>query len=133
MSEQDNEWAPGDWNAQCFRCGTKRKASTMQKQWQGFYVCPEHWEPRQPQDFVRGVPDNPSVPWVQPDDWEFIGGCFCTPASSSATPGLGTPDCLIPSRTIDDTTFIPVDCCTLLGRTTIPSDMQPGCAIPSTV
>lgn len=62
----------GDWNAACFRCGRKRKASTMKKQWQGFYVCPEHWEPRHPQDFVRGVKENPSVPWSQPPLNQFI-------------------------------------------------------------
>lgn len=56
----------GDWNCVCFQCGRKRKASTMQKHWQGYWVCPEHWEPRQPQDFVRGVPDVQAPPWTQP-------------------------------------------------------------------
>lgn len=56
----------GDWNVVCFQCGFKRKASTMERNWQGYYVCPEHNEPRQPQDFARGVPDNQIPPWVQP-------------------------------------------------------------------
>lgn len=56
----------GDWNTQCFQCGFKRKASTLVRNWQGYYVCPEHNEPRQTQDFVRGVPDNQLPPWVQP-------------------------------------------------------------------
>ncbi len=56
----------GDWNVVCYDCGRKRKASTMVRQWQGFYVCPEHWTPRQPQDFARGVPDNQTPPWSQP-------------------------------------------------------------------
>lgn len=58
--------ALGDWNVVCFQCGFKRKASTMERNWQGYYVCPEHNEPRQPQDFARGVPDNQIPPWVQP-------------------------------------------------------------------
>lgn len=58
--------ALGDWNVVCFECGHKRKASTMKKNWQGYWVCPEHWEPRQPQDFVRAVPDQQTPPWVQP-------------------------------------------------------------------
>ena len=58
--------ALGDWNVVCFQCGFKRKASMMERNWQGFYVCPEHNEPRQPQDFARGVPDNQAAPWVQP-------------------------------------------------------------------
>lgn len=58
--------ALGDWNVQCYQCGFKRKASQMERNWQGYYVCPEHNEPRQTQDFVRGVPDNQIPPWVQP-------------------------------------------------------------------
>ena len=56
---------PGDWNALCSMCGAKRKASQLVKNWQGQWRCPEHNEPRQPQDFVRSVPDNQSVPWSQ--------------------------------------------------------------------
>ena len=57
--------ALGDWNVVCFQCGLKRKASMMERNWQGYWVCPEHNEPRQPQDFVRSVPDNETPPWVQ--------------------------------------------------------------------
>jgi hypothetical protein len=56
----------GDWNVVCFQCGFKRKASQLERNWQGYWVCPEHNEPRQMQDFVRGVPDNQIPPWVQP-------------------------------------------------------------------
>lgn len=59
-------FAMGDWNAACYECGRKRKASTLKKHWQGYYVCPEHWETRQPQDFVRNVPDVITPPWAQP-------------------------------------------------------------------
>lgn len=59
-------YAPGDWNAECYECGRKRKASTLLKHWQGYYVCPEHWEIRQPQDFVRSIPDVQTPPWTQP-------------------------------------------------------------------
>lgn len=62
----------GDWNAVCSMCGRKRKASTMEKNWQGMYRCPEHNEPRQPQDFVRGIPDIQTPPWVQPPADEFV-------------------------------------------------------------
>lgn len=57
----------GDFNAICYFCGWKRKASEMEKNWQGFYVCPNHNEPRQPQDFVRAIPDDQTTPWAQPD------------------------------------------------------------------
>ena len=57
----------GDWNAICFFCGIKAKASELRRHWEGFYVCERCWEPRQPQDFVRGVPDKQVPPWTQPE------------------------------------------------------------------
>jgi hypothetical protein len=68
----------GDYNAVCYQCGRKRKASTMKKHWQGYWVCPEHWEPRHPQDFVRGVPDPQTPPWAQPMPTDIFVGGFCT-------------------------------------------------------
>lgn len=59
-------FAPGDWNAVCYQCGRKHKASELVRNWQGYYVCPDHNEPRQPQDFVRGVPDIEQPAWTQP-------------------------------------------------------------------
>ena len=56
----------GDWNVVCYQCGFKRKAGSLEKNWQGYYVCPEHNEPRQAQDFVRAIPDIQQVPWSQP-------------------------------------------------------------------
>lgn len=57
--------ALGDWNAICFECGRKFKSTMLKRHWQGYYVCPEHWEPRHPQDFVRGIPDVQTPPWTQ--------------------------------------------------------------------
>lgn len=66
MASRNDYFAPGDWNVICAECGKKRKASELKRHWQGYYVCPEHWEPRQPQDFVRSVPDVQTPPWAQP-------------------------------------------------------------------
>lgn len=60
----------GDWNAACAECGRKRKASELKRlppgvPGAGMYVCPEHWDARHPQEFVRGIPDKPAAPWVQ--------------------------------------------------------------------
>lgn len=57
---------PGDYNAQCYECGRKFKFSTLKRHWKGYYVCEEHWEERQPQDFVRGSSDDQTVPYAQP-------------------------------------------------------------------
>jgi hypothetical protein len=50
----------------------KFKASQLKRHWKGYYVCVEHWEPRQPQDFVRGVPDIQTPPWVQDKSDTYI-------------------------------------------------------------
>lgn len=84
----------GDWNAACFECGRKFKASQMMKHWQGYYLCPEHWEPRQPQDFVRGVPDKPAAPWVQQESDTFITD-FCDLYGISCLADIAVADCAI--------------------------------------
>lgn len=87
-------WEPGDWNAACSMCGRKRKASQMIRNWQGLYRCPEHNEPRQPQDFVRGLQDVQTVPWAQPQT--DIDVEICTVNGVSAIPGYAMPGCMIP-------------------------------------
>lgn len=95
----------GDFNAACSMCGRKRKASMMVKNWQGFWRCPEHNEPRHPQDFVRGVQDIVTVPWAQPQEDGAIW--VCTYNGISAIPDLATPNCSIPNRAVWDTNFYP--------------------------
>lgn len=85
------------WNAICYFCGRKRKSTDMKKQWQGFWVCKEEWEPRQPQDFVKNVVDNQAPPWSQPPAAPvFIG--VCTVAGRNALPGVAIPHCAVPHR-----------------------------------
>ena len=60
-----SRWDRGDWDAICDSCGRKFKASKLKKRWDGLMVCHQDWEPRQPQDFVRGVSDPQLVPWVR--------------------------------------------------------------------
>lgn len=82
----------GGWNAVCYQCGRKRKAGDLVRHWQGYYVCPEHWEARQPQDFVRAIPDDQTPPWTQP----MPAGLFvytCSINSRSAWAGFATAGC----------------------------------------
>ena len=67
MANADYLKFDGDWNALCDRCGFKHKASTLKEEWTGFMVCKTCYEPRHPQDFVRGVKDDPSVDWTRSD------------------------------------------------------------------
>lgn len=78
---------PGSWNAQCYQCGRKKKADEMLRYWQGYYVCPQHWEMRQPQDFVRSVPDVQTPPWTQDmPAYQFaISDLICTESSNENT------------------------------------------------
>jgi hypothetical protein len=122
-------WQGGDWNAVCYECGRKRKASTLKRHWQGYYVCPEHWEPRQPQDFVRGVQDVITPPWAQPQNDTFTA--VCTLDGISATPELAMPGCMIPSRVFQYVPGIPgvyPSFCTIEGSYCTADFAMAGCA-----
>lgn len=92
--------SPGDFNADCSMCGRKRKASTMVRNWQGLYRCPEHDDQRQPQDFVRGVKDDQSVPWAQTPQIVFTA--FCTLNTQCAIAGIGVAGCMRAGNTFFD-------------------------------
>ncbi len=65
MSERDY-YKFGSWNNVCQNCGAKRKAEELKRKWDGTMNCSLCWEPRQPQDFCRGVKENSGVPWSYP-------------------------------------------------------------------
>lgn len=126
-----NGYTPGDWLADCYVCGQTFLASEMKKHWQGYYVCERDWEPRHPQDFVRGVPDKPSPPWVQPPPEDVFVG-FCTINGMSAIPGFAIPGCSIPGRTHLDPEAIPITpaACDFFTSQGVPGWGIPGCALP---
>lgn len=62
----------GEWLALCDRCGFKYHSGQMAKEWTGLRVCRgedtnDCWEPRHPQDFVRGRKDKQSTAWARPE------------------------------------------------------------------
>ncbi len=61
-----NDFAPGDYYMRCDRTGRKYLASDMRKEWNGQWVHKDFWEPRHPQDFLRGRKDNQTVPHPRP-------------------------------------------------------------------
>lgn len=85
----------GDWNAMCWECGRKFKASTLKRHWQGYWVCPDHWEARQPQDFAKGVPDIQVPPWTQPMPADVFEGGYCTYTGISGIVGAAAAGCAI--------------------------------------
>jgi hypothetical protein len=80
----------GDWNALCDRCGEKRKASELQKDWQGYYLCSRCWEPRQPQDFVTSIKEVFTPPWVRNPGDVFVGVCSPTDMTGIAYYAVAT-------------------------------------------
>ena len=65
----------GDWKANCDSCDRIFKASDLKKRWDGLRVCPDDFEERPAQDFVRGKPDIQIPPWVRPEQADyFLGG-----------------------------------------------------------
>jgi hypothetical protein len=90
-------YASGQWNFTCDLCGQKQKSSRGRKTWNNLYVCAYHKEVRNPQDFVRGVKDNQSVPWSRtPGEDQFV--LTCTLRGSNAIPGYAVPSCCFPSN-----------------------------------
>lgn len=49
-----NRYSPGDYYIKCDRSGFKIKRSEARKTWDNLLVRADMWEPRHPQDFVRG-------------------------------------------------------------------------------
>jgi hypothetical protein len=81
----------GTWNATCYECGRKRKANTLVRNWQGYYVCRQHNESRQPQDFVRNIPDVITPPWAQPVSDTFRA--ICSIEGRQGVAGVGLAGC----------------------------------------
>jgi hypothetical protein len=100
-------YSHGDWNVVCSMCGRKVKFSETERNWQGLY---RHWycnEPRQPQDFARGIAENMNASYVLvsapyssapaagvPTGIDFV--LTCSLNGISAMPGAAMPGCMLP-------------------------------------
>ena len=61
-----NYYLKGSSDAMCDECGRIVKFVELRKRWDGMWVDDRCWEPRHPQDFVRAVKDDPSIPVARP-------------------------------------------------------------------
>ena len=57
----------GEWATICDVCGRKFRNQDLRQRWDGLKTCNDDWEPRQPQDFVRGVADYQAPVWTRPE------------------------------------------------------------------
>lgn len=81
-------YAHGKWSVICERCGFKYKNTQLRREWTGVMTCSgagtnNCWEPRHPQDSVRGRADRQTPPWTSPE-----------PEDVFITPGPIDPDAL---------------------------------------
>ena len=67
-----NYFISGQWNLICDVCSVKYKAGKAKHRWDGFIVCPNCYEQRHPQDFVRTKQDKISVPFSRPIPQEIF-------------------------------------------------------------
>lgn len=102
-----NYYKSGEWNVTCDICSRKIKASIAKKRWDGFIVCPDDYEERHPQDFVRARQDKISVPFNRPIptyvytniNYVDTGNTnYCTPEGKQAIPSWSIPGCMIPNK-----------------------------------
>jgi hypothetical protein len=62
----DKHFVMGDFYRICDQTGFKIRANRTKKQWNNYIVREQSFELRQPQDFVRGVRDDQTVPEPRP-------------------------------------------------------------------
>lgn len=61
-----NHFISGEWNVICDICSKKIKAHEAKQRWDGFIVCPDDYESRHEQDFVKAQTDKLTVPFSRP-------------------------------------------------------------------
>ena len=90
----------GDWNCICDVCSIKIKASKTKQRWDGLVVCPNCFEHRHPQDFIKVRQDKITVPFLRPRPTDtftsvsYQGDTLtCTPMSQSGVSGIGIAGC----------------------------------------
>lgn len=80
-------YIPGDFWRICERTGFKVRASHTSKEWTGSIVRDVSWEPRHPQDFVRGRPDDQRVVDPRPRPTDVFSGPVDTTLAQTTAPG----------------------------------------------
>ena len=69
----------GSENVICDRCGSKYKMEDLTKEWTNYMVCHSCWEPRNEQDFLKGVPDGKPKAYSRPEAVEVFEDTSTTP------------------------------------------------------
>lgn len=81
------QYRPGSFYRSDDRSGFTRRAGETRSEWNQLIVGTDLWEARQPQDFVKGVPDNQTVPDARPIPPAVFTGPINTTLSRPASIG----------------------------------------------
>ena len=99
------DYKSGDYWAICDVCSIKIKASKTKTRWDGLIVCPNCFEHRHPQDFIKVRQDKITVPFIRPRPQDtFVSVSYtgntltCTPMSRFAIPSVGISGCAIAGK-----------------------------------
>lgn len=98
MLDDKEVFVSGLFNIYCMSCGRKYKSNEIRKRWDGLLVCDEDWEPRHPQDFVRGVQEKSNIlPYTFDNDGDHYSGIVqaCTLMNSVGVAGQGVAGCAV--------------------------------------
>ena len=118
-----SSYDPGQWKVVCDVCGREFKANQLRQRWDGLMVCQGDYEPRQPQDFVRGVADKMAPPWARPESSDVFA-FVCTPITMQGIADYGVADCAMADV---DRGNRPL--CTLEGNSCISGFAISGCSV----
>lgn len=80
-------YKPGSFYRTDDRTGFVQRAERTRKEWDGLIVDAKVWEPRQPQDLVKGVPDFQSVPDARPLGQNIYVGPISVQTTTAAVIG----------------------------------------------
>lgn len=84
----------GDWKTSCDVCGRIFKATLLRRRWDGLMTCPDDWETRQPQDFVRGKADIQAPKWTKPESQDVFSSANMPFIAGFAIAGVSVPTTL---------------------------------------
>ncbi len=124
-----NHLVLGDWNVICDVCGQKYKASETKKRWDGLIVCPQDFENRNEQDFLRVRREQISVPFARPEAEPDNFLLYCTPEGMTAIAGTAIAGCAIAGYISPIYEFPSAPFCSVLGRLGIAGYGVSGCAV----
>lgn len=83
-------YRPGSFYRVDDRTGFPQRAERTRQEWNGLIVDEARWEPRQPQDLVKGVPDKQSVPDARPLGQNIYVGPISVQTTEAAVIGQTT-------------------------------------------